>query len=90
MDLLVLFNLCHIVLWMCPGTAPRVDAESLRLLSKLQELQLHTQLMPFFAERPIPAPAILLLVYADFRIPLLEHDPAERPPPRHLIETAEG
>uniref|UniRef100_A0A6T0Z2Z5 Nonsense-mediated mRNA decay factor SMG8 n=1 Tax=Alexandrium monilatum TaxID=311494 RepID=A0A6T0Z2Z5_9DINO len=89
MDLLLLFNLCHIVLWLCPGTAPRVDAESLRILSKLQELQLHIQLTPFLAERPVPAPAILLFVYADFKIPFLGYDTAERPPPLQLIETAE-
>lgn len=38
-NLLLIVNLCHALLWLCPGAAPRVDGETIRMISKLQELQ---------------------------------------------------
>ncbi|CAK0905298.1 unnamed protein product, partial [Prorocentrum cordatum] len=90
-DLVLLFNVCSLVLWLCPGAAPRVDAAALRVLSKLHDIMVHPQLAPALAERPGPrTPPVLLLVYADVRFPFLDDDgPARTPAPRHLAEGAE-
>eukprot|EP00435_Cladocopium_sp_Y103_P058797 s1002_g20.t1 len=42
--LLLLFSLCHVVTWFCPGSSPRLDTAALKLLVKVQEFQSHCSL----------------------------------------------
>ncbi|CAE7708649.1 unnamed protein product, partial [Symbiodinium microadriaticum] len=62
---------CHSILWLCPGSAPRVDAGALRSLTKVQQLQED----PIVADRMdtghagSPGSAVLLFVHTELKIP---------------------
>ncbi|CAE8730637.1 unnamed protein product, partial [Polarella glacialis] len=91
-NLLLLLNLCHALLWLCPGASPRVDGEALRSLAQLQELQGHPRLQPLLsANRPTTGPPQMLFVHAELKLPFLKAvgPTCDRPAPRHLLESAE-
>lgn len=60
--LLLLFSLCHVVTWFCPGSSPRLDTAALKLLVKVQEFQGHCDLtstapLVIFVHRQLKLPA---------------------------------
>eukprot|EP00927_Polykrikos_kofoidii_P046371 TRINITY_DN40604_c0_g1_i1.p1 TRINITY_DN40604_c0_g1~~TRINITY_DN40604_c0_g1_i1.p1 ORF type:complete len:963 (-),score=153.14 TRINITY_DN40604_c0_g1_i1:544-3432(-) len=91
-NLSIMFNLCDVILWLSPGSAPRADADSVRLLGRLFELQGHPQLVSHLANsRPISTPPTLLLVHTDLKVPYQAVGPdlACLPPPLQSLEAAE-
>eukprot|EP00434_Breviolum_minutum_P006696 symbB.v1.2.005911.t1/scaffold347.1/size224350/6 len=72
-SLLLLFSLCHVVAWFCPGAAPRLETHALKLLVKVQEFQTRcglendTSPLMIFVHSELKVPVTAAATYAKQR-----------------------
>ncbi|CAJ1396910.1 unnamed protein product [Effrenium voratum] len=63
MGLLLLFELCHVLLWLCPGQSPRLHADTLRALAKVKEVQAQ------YSKAENRFPPLVIFVHRELKLP---------------------